>query len=262
MEIQQTSEVLHLQGLGFVQQSKTAKGGKHNLPSMLSLGSSYVLLAGISASREIALLLWDIQYGILLHSHMLPIPSAFEKDPKSVSVSLIQGSQSQALLILAPNPTKEGSSLIKANVLVVPFSVPNSSTIANALGRAGKSNPWLIPRQSAAVTASNNLSHTEVKQKEELLANIRAAMDQGNIEEADSVFYEWSAPKGRDKPRSKLAPPPATASTLVDEPEETRDAAMDETGDDTKVSKHTLAQKALFTLENNRYITSFWTIPL
>ena len=85
----------------------------------------------------------------------------------------MQGSSSQAILVLSPKPGKEISSQAKANVLVVPYTVPKSSTIASVLGRAAQSNPWLVPREPLVATASNDLSETEVKQKEELVTGAR-----------------------------------------------------------------------------------------
>lgn len=226
--IRETSDAKQLQGLDFLKQSKITKESKKGGASLLSLGSSFVLLASLSSSKEIALLLWDIQYGVLLHSHTLPIPSALEKDSRPLSISLVQGNKTQAILVLSPKASIESTPQIKASVFVVPYSVPKSSTIAGVLGQAGKANPWLAPQKLPVSTLSNNLSEKDVKQKEELLERLGMLFKEGNVVEAEALFFGWMGPKDRrEKPRNKAVPPPATASTMVEESEAPKTAIQE-----------------------------------
>lgn len=171
--------------------------------SLLSLGSSHVLLASIpSHSSEICLLLWDLAYSVLLASHTFPIPSslAFDPDPKAggIAIELVAGTSTQALLALSPksSSSKSGaSSKAKSTILVVPYGVPPVSTIANAMGRAESGKKWLAKanvKVKAASASAAEESHVGMDvARTSLLKTMRSAVEQNRPEAADAVFFEW-----------------------------------------------------------------------
>ncbi|THH11741.1 hypothetical protein EW145_g480 [Phellinidium pouzarii] len=200
MMISSTSKPLHLKGLHFIK-SKSRDGHV----SLLSLGSSYVLLAGLTVSLEIYLLLWDIQFGVLLHSLEVPFPSTLQKTPL-ISVSLVKGNSTQVLLVLSPRNHEIGR--LRSSVLVVPFTVPQSSTIASAMGRAVKSAPWLISDRQAMVTDDVGTSPFETKEKQRLLTNLQDAVEEERIEDAENLFFSWANRKD-EKVKGKTTLPSA-----------------------------------------------------
>jgi hypothetical protein len=177
----------------------------HNEIALLSLGSTFVFLAGITRSpaREIAFLLWDLQYSVLLASHTIPIPSTLSQaDKRGLTLDLVAASATQAMLILTPatHPTKstaaDASSSLRSTVLVVPFTVPTVSTIANAMGLAPLSEKWLAMDGSSPSTYSD-LDAPQVA----VLQSMRSMMEQNRPDGAGTAFIEWSkkaaAPKGQ-----------------------------------------------------------------
>lgn len=182
--------------------------------SLLSLGSSYVLLAGVSSASqpELALLLWDLQYSVVLASRTLAIPSTINRTKKQGIRLQLSGSSSgaqQALLILSPTSTSAlvngeshstaDDSIQRSSVLVVPLVVPVASSIASALGRASATEKWTVhaaTNVSQANLASMNLEASQVK----VLRAMRTAMEQRRVEAADEVFFDWVAQQEGGKP--------------------------------------------------------------
>lgn len=230
MSISATSKPLHLKGLRFIKDDGTKDRQRlvQNV-SLLSLGSSYVLLAAVTASTEpeIAFLLWDVQFGVLLHSQMLPIPSTLDKNA-SCSLKLIRGSPSHALLVLSPLVTKTISSQLRSSILVVPFTIPPSSTIANALGRAAAGSAWLTEDGNSVKSSA---SDTEAMRKV-LLEKIRDAIEEEKPSEADRLFLDW-AREYREPFRGKAFKSRTEMPSGVDD---AQDAEMDG-GEDTKASE-------------------------
>lgn len=113
--------------------------------SILALTSSHVLLASMPYGQsEIVLLIWDMQYGIVLAEHRFPCPSHLHHgQQRGVAMELAaSGSPDQALLVLHPAAGKHDQTRA-TSVLVVPYTVPKTSTIANALGRAAATQQWI-----------------------------------------------------------------------------------------------------------------------
>lgn len=165
--------------------------------SLLSLGSSHVLLASIpSHTSEICLLLWDLAYSVLLASHSFAIPSSVSFNPKEgISVELVYATSTQALLALCPKTAKTTSNSSapkpKSTVLVVPYTAPSSSTIANAMGGAESAKKWL----AKATVASSNTKPVHAGMdaaRANVMKTMRAAVEQNRPEAADATFFEWS----------------------------------------------------------------------
>ncbi|SJL02520.1 uncharacterized protein ARMOST_05851 [Armillaria ostoyae] len=181
VEVSPTSETLNLTHL--------------TSPSILALNSSHILLAGITSNpdRKIALLLWDLRFSVLLASHSLSIPSGSED---KTALSLVSAS-SEALLIVSPGPSEKAKSTSRSSVLVVPYAVPASSTIANAMGRASPATPWLAKRPS-----TSQLDRSQ----EALLAEMRSAMEQGRPQSASMAFSKWEKKaKGKSDSESQVS---------------------------------------------------------
>lgn len=161
--------------------------------SILGLNSSYVLLAGVTkdSNAEIALLLWDIQYGVLLHSHSLPIPSTLDGDSLSFSAKLVQGSSTQALLLLSPVAPKTKHTQLRTTVLVAPFSVPETSRLANALGRAKAGAAWLVSEDLSSTPSPDSTQAEISKSQNDLLQRLQELVEEEKMEDADNIFFNW-----------------------------------------------------------------------
>jgi hypothetical protein len=184
------AEPIHLSSLSFLTSTHCHKP---NEISILSLGSSHVLLAGISSSSipEIVLLLWDLQYAVLLASNTLPIPSTMSYSKESsIRLNLVAANASQVLLVLCPISDSPGtksrthSSPSHSSVLVLPLTVPATSTISNAMGRANDGMRWL------AKDTGSTLSQNDAA-REELLKVMHTAMEQNRPAAATAAFFEW-----------------------------------------------------------------------
>lgn len=100
------------------------------------------------------LLLWDIQYGVLLASQRSPVPASLHRSkerPVRVELAFTGDTEAPNQVLLALQPALHtatnvaGESHGVSTVLVVPLSVPRTSTIANAMGRAAAGKDWLQP---------------------------------------------------------------------------------------------------------------------
>ncbi|KAL4267389.1 Nucleolar protein 11 [Pleurotus pulmonarius] len=181
------AEKLQLTSLSFAISANTTSEA-----SLLSLGSSHVLLAGITAgsTREIVLLLWDVQYSVLLASHSLPIPSTISQS-KDVAIRLkLSLAKSHALLVLSPylaSTTRKslpGPSTLRSSVLGIPFTVPTASTIANAMGRGASGDQWL---KRPLLDDGAELGDARFQ----ALESIRSAMEKGQLKAANDAFFGW-----------------------------------------------------------------------
>ena len=164
--------------------------------SLLALTSSHVLLAAI-ASQEITLLLWDLQFSVLLASHTFSIPSALSSS--SLHIRLVPGVDNatksgsqvvgQAILVLSSVPSKEKSDGGKtvSILVVVPYTVAAMSTIAAAMGRGDAGKKWLHAREEKKLSADE-------KTRQKLLDTMQSAMQSGRPQTASAAFLKW-APK-------------------------------------------------------------------
>lgn len=185
------AETFRLTGLSFISSMQTNED-----ISLLSLGSSHVLLAAVSKSptAEIVLLLWDLQYSVLLASNTLPIPSSLAQSKDvTIKLTLIQTSSSQAILLLSPSSSshsrKSQTSASRSSVLVVPFTVPAISTIANAMGRGFVGAKWIELVASSSSTSLSPPAHDVARNK--VLATMTTAMQQNLPQAANVAFFEW-----------------------------------------------------------------------
>lgn len=143
--------------------------------SLLALNSSHVVLALLAPKAEISLLLWDLQYGVLLASQSLPLPSSLSEEG-GISLKLRGATDTQSLLVL--------SGEARSVVLAVPVTVPPTSTIAAAMGRADATKAWLAPTISLESGTAGTLSDGE----REPLRSLTGAADAGVFK---TTFFNW-----------------------------------------------------------------------
>ncbi|KAH9482205.1 hypothetical protein JR316_0004300 [Psilocybe cubensis] len=195
------SPPLRLTNLSFISQPSRYTS------SILSLTSSHVLLAAV-ATQEVVLLLWDLQFSVLLASHSLPIPTTLNSS--ALHVRLVQGSQTltktetqaigQAILILSSMPSSDSSesknNKTSSVLVVVPYSVPVQSTIAAAMGKGDAGSKWLrVPGEEATAAQQS----PEEKAKAKLLSTMRTAMQGGRPQAAVAAFMKWAPKPETDK---------------------------------------------------------------
>ncbi|KAF8165883.1 hypothetical protein B0H34DRAFT_254615 [Crassisporium funariophilum] len=176
--------------------------------STIALTSSFVLLAGITTSQEISLLVWDLKFSVVLASHVLPIPSSLSSS--SLYLHLVAGPQfltrkdkqilGQAVLIVSSLPpsssgkNKDISKECKSTsvLVVIPYLVPMKSTIAGAMGRGGISEKWL---RTANQPATPGKPSAEEAARTKVLSTLRSAIQGGRAQAAAAAFMKW-VPKG------------------------------------------------------------------
>ncbi|KAJ7349092.1 hypothetical protein DFH08DRAFT_697617 [Mycena albidolilacea] len=188
ISVYSAAQPLRLKSFTFIEKTMEASsvGGE---VSLVALNTSLVLLTAITPSptRNIVLLVWDLQYSVLLASHVLPIPSTLSQLPKlSMHLRLVATTTPQALLILSPRAAdvQAKSSSARSNILVVPLTVPKTSTIGNAMGRAPAGAQWLVQPD---VTTDDALGPARAK----VIAAVRSAIAGNNPAAAEKAFFEW-----------------------------------------------------------------------
>lgn len=124
----------------------------------------------------------------------MPMPSSLSQaEKRGLRLELISGSTTQAVLGITPATSlKKGkgvdadSSSLRSTILVIPFTVPPTSTIANAMGHASNASGW-ISQDTASATLSSELDATQ----ETLITSMRTMVEQNRPEAASTAFFEW-----------------------------------------------------------------------
>ncbi|KAI0650437.1 hypothetical protein C8Q79DRAFT_1083841 [Trametes meyenii] len=214
LTVSAAAEPIRLQALTFTSPGRVAEG------SLCALTSSHVILAGITSGSpvEIVLLLWDLRYGVLLAQQALPIPSTLPRARKTgaivrltcLPVSAMRKAatiQLNAVLVLAPSPERDAqadSSPARSTILVVPLSVPASSTIAAALGRANAGARWVSAKYVASTLPSQHprgapeMSTAARKALNEMRASVNGSAG-GSVAGAETVFFEYAKQEQKGK---------------------------------------------------------------
>nr|GAT53704.1 predicted protein [Mycena chlorophos] len=174
----EAAQAISLTGLTFI-------GGDDNEEiSLVAINTSLVLLVGVALSpRRVVLLLWDLQYAVLLASHTFSIPSALSSLPQiSITASVTQSSSPQALLLLsAASGDSAPPKSARSSIFAVPITCPNSSTLGSAMGRAAAGAQWLT------LLASEETSRTKV------LRSVQQALAKKDAAAAEAAFFAWEA---------------------------------------------------------------------
>lgn len=170
--------------------------------SILPLTASHVLLAGLASgpSPELWLLLWDLQYSIVLASHSMNLPTSLSRSKKQgLQIQLVGGKRDhdQVLLILSPHThpaavngvaaSASADSNARSSVFVVPLTTPRVSTIANAMGRAAATAKWIEQAEAATSTSISDVDESQ----NNLLDVVRSSLDQKRIDAANEAFFKW-----------------------------------------------------------------------
>ncbi|KXN89507.1 hypothetical protein AN958_05669 [Leucoagaricus sp. SymC.cos] len=206
------SSPIQLNGLSFLSSTSAKKTHSPNkssfstsTPSLLALTSSHVLLASQTPQNDIALLLWDTQYSVLLASHLLPLPSSLTAQTSPLNFSLLSssavgvkaGNQQAVLAISQPVSEIDGKTPVKSSIYVVPYNVPSRSTLANALGHASSGARWIVSKEGGE--KSDSISPQEAS-RAKLVLNMRTAIEQNRPQAANALFTEWEK---REQEKSK-----------------------------------------------------------
>ncbi|KAJ7168244.1 hypothetical protein C8R43DRAFT_144266 [Mycena crocata] len=182
ISVYSAAQPLRLKSLSFIGKTATSLSGE---VSVVALNTSLVLLAAVTSSaRSIALLLWDLQYSVLLASHSVTIPATLSHLPKlSITLQLMAASSPQVLLVLSPPISEtQDNAATRSSILVVPLTVPEMSTIGNAMGRAPAGAQWLVQP-----SASDSLGPARSK----VLAAVQNALSNDEPEVAKTAFFDW-----------------------------------------------------------------------
>jgi len=186
-----------------------------NTPSLLALTSAHVLLASRTLQNEIALLLWDTQYSVLLASHLLPLPSSLVAQSSPIAVSLLspdtvrtQAGNQQAVLVISQSTSEaDGKTPNKSSIYVVPYSVPARSTLANVMSHTNAGSRWLAKSENGG---EGKIAVPQDATKAKLIVDMRAAVGQNRPQAVNALLKEWE-----EKERERLANESAVSGFLV-----------------------------------------------
>ena len=135
-------------------------------------------------------MLWDVQYSVLLAERRYPLPSYLSSlPPDKVRLRLALASKALALLVVYPYFTaaekeKKTAAGVKSLVLSIPYAVPESSSLKNALGRATSTQKWIASskgRKLAGIDAAGR----------DILKRLENILKEGPVEKADDAFFGW-----------------------------------------------------------------------
>ncbi|KAL0577449.1 hypothetical protein V5O48_004518 [Marasmius crinis-equi] len=147
-------------------------------------------LTGPPSNREIVLLLWDLQFSVLLASRTLPIPGNVAGD--KLAISLVDAmSSSNVLLVLTPSTTSpdrrksSGNTSTTSTILVTPIVVPPLSSVANAMGRAPAGLQWLSKDEELVAEANYDVGRRKV------VSDMRAAIEKNRPQNGNDTFFGW-----------------------------------------------------------------------
>ncbi|KIM29641.1 hypothetical protein M408DRAFT_22959 [Serendipita vermifera MAFF 305830] len=163
--------------------------------SLCCLESTHVLVTGVEVvNSDIVVLLWDVQFGVLLAEKKIvrpPLLSAIPANRLQLSMTFCDGNQTLLNVSSAkPSNKKEAStSGPKAITMIIPHSIQVGSSLASAIGRAKASENWLRPVNIHSTSGST--PHKDGR--EVMLESVTNAIESGQPEVADKLFFEWEA---------------------------------------------------------------------
>ncbi|KAI0331319.1 hypothetical protein GY45DRAFT_1336311 [Cubamyces sp. BRFM 1775] len=223
LSIVPAAESLRLQALTFTSPARIGEA------SLSAITSSHVLLAAIAtgSQTELVLLLWDLRYGVLLAQQAIPVPSTLPRPKKTGAFVRLTASpapaqdskagkvatvQMNGLLVLAPAPDRDveaDNTPARSTILVVPLSVPATSTIAAAIGRANAGARWLLNKPAPAPQGQGRTGAPEIslnarKALNEMKASINGSAG-GSVAGAETAFFEYVQQQKKGKGKSAAA---------------------------------------------------------
>ncbi len=141
-------------------------------------------------------MLWDVQYSVVLAERQHPLPSYLSGLPlDNLQLKLTIAPKSLALLVVRPSITvadneKKTAAGIKSLVLSIPYAVPVSSSLKNALGKAPFTQKWI------ASSKGRKLVHMHAPERD-ILKSLENTLKEGHIEKAEETFFEWLKTQAR-----------------------------------------------------------------
>ena len=158
----------------------------------VALTSSHVLLASITSSDppNIIFLLWDVQYSVLLTERRHPLPSYLSGLPlNNLQLKLTIAPKSLALLVVRPHITvaeneKKTAAGVKSLVISIPYAVPESSSLKNALAKAPLTQKWITSPKGSKLPGVDASAR-------DILKSLESTLKEGHIEKAEKAFFEW-----------------------------------------------------------------------
>jgi hypothetical protein len=160
--------------------------------TLLCLGSTHVLVIGVTKSdSDIAMLLWDIKYSVILTQRRITIPNNLSSvSPKQVLLQAIPCNESQSILLVYSSTSraqsKSSTTGLKSVVMILPHTVPPTSSLANAIGKASNAEAWLKSSDAQALEV-NGID----EDRRDILQRMSEAFQNGTAEDSDRVFFEW-----------------------------------------------------------------------
>ncbi|KAH7931149.1 hypothetical protein BV22DRAFT_1052884 [Leucogyrophana mollusca] len=164
---------------------------RKGIVSLLSLGTSLVLLAASTgtALSDISLLLWDLQYGVVIASYSMPIPSSLvQNSTAGLRIALVAADDNQVLLTLSPIKPADKSMSLRSTLHVIPFTSNPKSSLAQAMGKAAVTARWLVQ----PVRPDRSWKETADDGRARLLWSMKTFLDRGERTNADQAFLSWA----------------------------------------------------------------------
>lgn len=123
---------------------------------------------------------------MLLAERRHPLPSYLSVIPLDrLRLRLTLASKSLALLAVHPSTmAQKTAAVVKSLVLSVPYAVPESSSLKNALGKAPSTRKWIKASKASKPAGINRTG-------EDILKTLKNILKEGSVEEADEAFFEW-----------------------------------------------------------------------
>ena len=214
----QAAEPLRLQNLTFINSTRTSE------VSLSALTASHVLLSAVTIGSvpEIVLLLWDLRYGVLLAQQIMSVPSTLPRPKKHGAILKLEASPAiqaktsasnasmihlNALLVLLPVAERDmqADTGARSTVLVVPVTVPATSTIAAAMGKAHAGAKWVSPKsgqgaqaQGLPVRGAPEMSASARKALREMRATLDGSAN-GSTSGAEGVYFDYVKQQSKGK---------------------------------------------------------------
>ncbi|KAH7912953.1 hypothetical protein BJ138DRAFT_1003417 [Hygrophoropsis aurantiaca] len=162
--------------------------------SLLSLGQSLVLLAASmkAAPSEVALLLWDLQFGVVVASNTIAIPPPLSHiKVANLHITLTSTDRNQVLLTLSPKKTPDKSKTFRSSVYVIPLASNIKTSLAQAMGKAASTKQWL----TNPIGGSKSLGEKDSDDgRASLIRTISSFLSRNKCQLADNAFFKWSNP--------------------------------------------------------------------
>jgi hypothetical protein len=141
-------------------------------------------------------MLWDVQYSVLLTERRHPLPPYLSGLPlDNLQLKLTIASKSLALLVVCPyinvaEREKKMAAGVKSLVLSIPYAVPESSSLKNALGKASFTQRWITSEKGDKPAGIHAAA-------DDILKRLENFFKEGHVEKAEEAFFGWLETQAR-----------------------------------------------------------------